>query len=180
MNIANKLTILRILLIPFFVLCFFTENFVIALIIFILASVTDFLDGFLARKYNMCTDFGAFLDPVADKLLVMSALYLFSLNSVFPWYCFLIMFCRDLLVDSLRMVSSRKGITIKANIFGKLKTVLQMICIIILFMNVILVNVLWPFTNLLTQIFIYASTIVSALSGIIYLYEGRSVISEVK
>lgn len=175
MNIANKLTILRILLIPFFLLCFLTENFLLALIIFVLASITDFLDGFLARKYNMCTDFGAFLDPVADKLLVMSALYLFSLNSIFPWYCFLIMFCRDLLVDSLRMVSSRKGITIKANIFGKLKTVLQMICIIILFIDIISAS-----TVLLTQIFIYTSTLVSALSGIIYLYQGRSVIGEVK
>lgn len=176
MNIANKLTVSRILLIPFFVLSFIYAYFGLALILFVIASVTDFLDGYLARKYNLCTDFGAFLDPVADKLLVMSALYLFSVSTTIPWYCFLLMFGRDLVVDSLRMISAAKGITIKANIFGKLKTVLQMICVILLLLSAGFFEQL----HVYSLIFVYISTFVSLLSGIIYLFEGWSVIGEAK
>ncbi len=148
MNIANKLTLLRILMIPVF-LVFLIPNEIpflsvwvhsagegmtvlfswIALFIFVLASVTDFLDGFIARKYNMISNFGKFMDPLADKLLVCTALIgLMSLAKLNIWFV-LVVIARDFIISGFRLVAAERGVVIAAGMSGKIKTTMQMILI---------------------------------------------------
>lgn len=148
MNLPNKLTLLRICMIPVFIVAYFlpyTWTPWVAAGIFVLAAFTDFLDGRIARKYNLVTDFGKLLDPVADKILVASALFCLAATNPFQWLglidmsssgltdvagyvlivgCIVIL-ARELLVDGVRMVAASKGMVIQANIFGKIKTILQ-------------------------------------------------------
>lgn len=162
MNLPNKLTVLRMLMIPLFLfflifpgICGFTVSRIIAAVLFALTALTDMLDGKIARKYNLITDFGKFLDPLADKLMVFGAMIgiivmtyetapspegaAYSVFAkVFAWAAFLIIF-RELAVTSMRMVVSKsEGIVIAANIFGKLKTVSQILGIIIILIEPIL------------------------------------------
>ena len=163
--------------------------YLIALIIFIIASLTDFLDGYLARKWHQVTDLGKFLDPIADKLLVnCSLLYLmlphFNLDTLtIPLFCVILMISRDLIVDAFRFIASSKGLVLSANIFGKMKTVLQMIAIPLVFLNG------WPFSYFdsswnplcrIATIFIYLATFMSVLSGVIYIVSNRFVLKEKK
>lgn len=139
MNIANLLTMLRILLIPIFYLCFLSnldnKDFY-ATLIFLLASFTDFLDGYLARKYNLITNFGKIMDPLADKLLVMTALItLISVNRVDAWIVIIIL-ARELGITALRVITASEGVDVSAGTLGKLKTVFQMIAIVMLLMNI--------------------------------------------
>ena len=139
MNIANKLTIGRAVAIPFFIF-FLMTDFVpgskwIALGLFIVASFTDFLDGYIARKYNMVSNFGKFMDPLADKLLVCSALIgLLALGEI-NVYLVMIIIARDFIISGFRLIAAENGIVIAANMWGKLKTVAQMIMIIVLIAN---------------------------------------------
>lgn len=141
MNIPNQLTILRMALIPAFVACYFyIENplvaGIVAAIIFAVASLTDMLDGKIARKYNIVTNFGKIMDPLADKALVFSAFLMLAVNiealdSIMIWAC-VIVFIRELGVTSIRLVcASNAGNVIAANFFGKAKTVTQMACILV-------------------------------------------------
>ena len=137
MNLPNKLTVLRVILVPFFVF-FILSDFIphhnlIALVIFAAASYTDHLDGKIARRDNLITNFGKFMDPLADKILVISALTCFvALGSVSPWFLILIVF-REFAVTSIRLVaSSGSGKVIAANIWGKAKTVSQIVAVIII------------------------------------------------
>lgn len=142
MNLPNKLTILRMLLVPIFVLVLLLSNNVdsvwirvLPLIIFVAASLTDTLDGQIARKYNLITDFGKFMDPLADKLLVCSALICFiELGYLYSWIVILII-AREFVISGFRMIAASKGITIAANKWGKLKTVFQMILVITILCN---------------------------------------------
>lgn len=138
MNIANLLTMLRILLIPIFYFCFlgsFENKDIYATLIFLFASFTDFLDGFLARKYNLITNFGKIMDPLADKLLVMTALItLISINRVPAWIVIIIL-ARELGITALRVITASEGIDVSAGKLGKIKTVFQMIAIIMLLLN---------------------------------------------
>ena len=127
MNLPNKLTILRIVMIPIFVVCFYVTaipvNFVISAVIFALAAAPDFLDGYIARKYNLVTDFGKFLDPIADKVLVSTALIV--LLGVLPWYSAImvaLIMARELIVSGFRLVAAGKGMVIAADKSGKIKT----------------------------------------------------------
>ena len=137
MNLPNKLTVLRVILVPFFVFFllydFIPHHNLIALIIFAAASYTDHLDGKIARRDNLITNFGKFMDPLADKILVISALICFvASGTVSPWFLILITF-REFAVTSIRLVaSSGKGKVIAANIWGKMKTVSQIVAIIII------------------------------------------------
>ncbi len=132
MNLPNKLTMLRIILVPVFIAFMYIRQPAcqyIAMVIFIAASITDLLDGRIARSRNMVTDFGKFLDPIADKLLVMSALVMLVCQLKMPaWIC-IVMLSREFIVTGLRLVASSKGKVIAAGIWGKLKTVSQMIFI---------------------------------------------------
>lgn len=154
---------------------------------FIVASATDFLDGYLARKWNQITNLGKFLDPIADKLLVDTLLIFLC----FPWsysegslsipaFCVVIMIARDLVVDGLRQLAASKGIVLAANKFGKVKTVLQMIAIPLVLLNG------WPFTYFdaswgygrIPLIIVYLATLASLLSGIIYVAQNLKVFKE--
>lgn len=132
MNLPNQITISRIILVPlimvFYMVSAIPYGKLIATILFIIASVTDFLDGYLARKNNQVTDFGKFLDPIADKLLVMAGILIIIIDTILPLYVYIIVctliFARDYFVNSLRQVASTKGVVIAADKSGKLKTVL--------------------------------------------------------
>ncbi len=130
MNTPNKLTLLRVLLIPFFVWAMYVDQTVIALVIFVVASATDALDGHLARKHNLVTNFGKFMDPIADKLLVMSALLMLvdRIGAIF----IIIMLGREFVISGFRLVASDAGIVIAAGKSGKLKTIVQMVMIVYL------------------------------------------------
>ena len=132
MNTANKLTMLRIFLIPVFLVVLYLDfpfHMLFALAIFILASVTDFVDGYIARHYNLVTDFGKFMDPLADKMLVMSALLWFVEMGRFPAWALLIVVVREFAVTGLRLIAVERGRVIAAAWSGKIKTASTMVCI---------------------------------------------------
>lgn len=140
MNLPNKLTVLRVLMVPFFVLFMLTDlggvaNKWIALAIFVVASLTDLLDGKIARKYNLVTNFGKFMDPLADKLLVCSAMIcLIGKGSLAAWIVIVII-AREFIISGFRLVASDNGIVIAASYWGKFKTVFQMAMVIVLIMD---------------------------------------------
>jgi len=204
MNIPTKITLTRIAgvvaLLIFLFVCSLIPDFtsttlgdsginlvyLIALIIFIVASATDYLDGHLARKWNQVTDLGKFLDPIADKMLVNSMLIFL----VFPWnfapeqeifmpvFCVIIMIVRDLIIDALRQIAAIKNRALAANIFGKIKTVTQMIAIPAVLLNG------WPFSYFdadwgcfrISMILVYLATIASIVSGVIYVVKNFDVV----
>ena len=153
---------------------------------FVIASYTDYLDGYLARKNNQVTDFGKFLDPVADKLLINSmVIFLIVPASYAPGqmnfsiWCAILLVARDIVVDALRFVAANKGVVIAANIFGKLKTVLEMIAVGLVLLNgwpFIYFDAEWPVR--IADIFVYLATIASVVSGAIYVIQNRKVFKE--
>lgn len=135
MNTANKLTMCRVVMIPVFIVLLywnFTGHLLAALVVFILASVTDFIDGYVARHHNQVTDFGKFMDPLADKLLVMSAMAWFVEAGWMPAWAFFIVIARELAVTGLRLVAVEQGRVIAAGKSGKVKTASTMVCICLL------------------------------------------------
>ena len=164
MNTPNKLTVARMILVPFLVLFMLTDlggeaNRYIALAIFVVASVTDWFDGKLARKYNLVTNFGKFMDPLADKLLVCSA-----------WFVIIII-GREFIISGFRLIAAENGVVIAANYWGKFKTVSQMIMIILLLID------LGGVFDILEQIFIWLSLALTVISLITYIWQNRSVLS---
>ena len=160
--------------------------------VFIIAAFTDYLDGHLARKMNLVTDFGKFLDPIADKLLNDATMIFLLVPQLYApmqrhdstaltvlAVCVIIMIGRDLVVDALRLIAVQKNIVIAANIFGKAKTVLQMIAIPMLLLNdwpFRFFDNSWPEALQVSNIFFYIATIASLLSGVIYVYQNRHVL----
>ncbi len=132
MNIANILTILRIIMVPIFMYMLLDSEFEWALIIFVLASLTDFLDGYLARKLNLVTNLGKFLDPLADKILVLAAFIAFVEMGYIPSWAVLIIVSRELVVSVFRAIAASRDVVIAAGIWGKLKTVSQMIAVVLI------------------------------------------------
>ena len=170
MNLPNRLTILRIFLIPFFVF-FMLSDFSkwIALIIFVVASLTDMLDGKIARKYNLVTDFGKFMDPLADKLLVCSALIcLVELKRIPAWIVIAII-SRECIISGFRLVAAEKQIVIAANFWGKIKTVCQMFMVILMIANI-------RELTLITQIMMWLSLILTVVSLMTYMVQNKSVL----
>jgi CDP-diacylglycerol--glycerol-3-phosphate 3-phosphatidyltransferase len=168
MNIANKITMLRIAMIPVFMgfmLIDFPYHMEGALAVFLIASITDHLDGHLARKYNLITDFGKFMDPLADKLLVTSAfVILIQMGRIEAWIVFVIL-AREFAVSGLRSLAAAQNIVIAASNFGKLKTVTQIVAICILILN----NFPFNLINLPIDIIsIYVTLIITVLSGVDY------------
>ncbi|MDH6367214.1 MULTISPECIES: CDP-diacylglycerol--glycerol-3-phosphate 3-phosphatidyltransferase [unclassified Breznakia] len=192
MNLPNKLSLFRVILVPIIVCVYVIDmnlgnihimdtllpvKNVIALLIFAVASFTDFLDGYIARKYQLITSFGKFIDPIADKLLVNTLFILLAVSGQVSVVPVVIMIWRDTLVDGMRMMAAQKGIVVAAGIWGKLKTVLQMFAIIfVLLANVPFVAVGIP----VDQILVYAATLVSVISGIKYFMEMKEFILESK
>lgn len=165
MNIPNKLTILRVCLIPVFVIVYkinaIPNNEMIAAFIFIFASITDFFDGYLARKYKLITNFGKFLDPLADKLLVNTALICFLTiqNNPVPFWVVLVIIARDFIINGFRLIASDNGVVIAADYWGKAKTATQMIMIIY-----VILDFDFMYSDVIGYVFIYLSAILTVIS----------------
>lgn len=182
MNLPNKLTVFRMLLIPIFLLFLLAPLGIegqlarfIATAIFCIASFTDFLDGFIARKYNLVTSFGKFMDPLADKLLVSSAMIaLIGISDAvvnLPSIVVIVIIAREFAITGFRTLAAEQGVIMAAGIWGKLKTVCQMIMIILLLLNInnaILINV--------TNILIYLSLILAIVSAVDYIIKNKGVL----
>lgn len=173
MNLPNKLTILRVILIIPFVAVMMMEGSVpyaryIGCAIFVIASLTDMLDGKIARKYNLITNFGKFADPLADKLLVAAALVIFVYNhQLSAWFVIIIM-SREFIISGFRLVAVEQGIVIAAGWSGKVKTVLQMVMTILLLLNIEAISII-------TTIVSYAALIMTVYSLAEYLYKNWGV-----
>ncbi len=175
MNTPNKLTLLRVILIPFFVVCMLAVNAGwgkwAALAIFIIASLTDTLDGYLARRDNLVTNFGKFMDPLADKLLVCSAMICLVDMERIPSWVVIIIIGREFVISGFRLIASDNGVVIAANYWGKIKTVCQMIMIIVVIAN------LGGVFDVVEQVLIYLSLILTVISLATYLWDNRKVLS---
>ena len=177
MNLPNKLTVLRVLMIPFFVV-FMLVDIVpgmdkwIALIIFAVASLTDLLDGKIARKYNLVTNFGKFMDPLADKLLVNSAMICLVEMGRLPAWIVIIIISREFIISGFRLVASDSGIVIAASYWGKFKTVFQMVMIIVMIMD------LGSSFVMLETILIYIALILTVVSLIDYIAKNKEVLTK--
>ena len=175
MNTPNKLTLLRVILIPFFVVCMLAVNADwgkwAALAIFIIASLTDMLDGYLARRDNLVTNFGKFMDPLADKLLVCSAMICLVDMERIPSWVVIIIIGREFVISGFRLIASDNGVVIAANYWGKIKTVCQMIMIIVVIAN------LGGVFDVVEQVLIYLSLILTVISLATYLWDNRKVLS---
>lgn len=191
MNTPNKLTLLRICLVPIFVLFLLWEqlpyHFIWALLVFVGASITDAIDGHLARKHHLITDFGKFLDPLADKILVVSALICFVEMGLCSAVVVVIVIAREFLVSALRLVAVGDGTVIAASIWGKLKTVSQMIAVIYILVYCVAGTLLpssWELVMTIGkwvgEILLWVSTVLTVISGSDYLWKNRSCINSAK
>ena len=180
MNLPNKLTLFRVILIPFFVFFLLAPYFegygnYIAVAIFIVASITDFLDGKLARKYNLVTNFGKFMDPLADKLLVCSALIcLIQLESIPAWVVIIII-AREFIISGFRLIASDNGVVIAASYWGKFKTAFQMLTVIVLILDI--PNKVFI---ILGTVLIYVSLALTVISLIDYIAKNKDVLKDQK
>lgn len=176
MNTPNKLTVARMILVPFLVVFLLTgwggeANRWICLAIFVAASVTDWFDGHLARKYNLITNFGKFMDPLADKLLVCSAMICMIEVDKLPAWVVIIIIGREFIISGFRLIAAENGIVIAANYWGKFKTVSQMIMIILLIVD------FGGFFAILTEVFIWLSVALTVISLLTYIMQNRKVLS---
>lgn len=177
MNLPNKLTILRVIMIPFFLVALLVDGIPagkwIALAIFIIASFTDMLDGKIARKYNLITNFGKFMDPLADKLLVSAALIALIPLGKIPAWIVIVIISREFIISGFRLIASDNGIVIAASYWGKIKTVTQMVMIVLLiadFSNSII--------DVLETVFIYLALALTVISLLDYLIKNKNVLKD--
>ena len=177
MNLPNKLTTLRVIMIPFFVFFLLWQNGenrtfrIIALALFIIASLTDLLDGKIARKYNLVTNFGKFMDPLADKLLVCSALIcLIELNALPAWMVIIII-SREFIISGFRLIASDNGVVIAASYWGKFKTTFQMISVVLLILDI-------PALAFVTTICVWIALLLTIVSLVDYIYKNHKILTE--
>ena len=178
MNLPNKLTVLRVIMVPFFVFFMLTgvggaANKWIALIIFCVASLTDMLDGKIARARNLVTNFGKFMDPLADKLLVCSAMICLIQTGQLAAWIVVIIIAREFIISGFRLIASDNGVVIAASYWGKFKTTFQMLMVIVLILNVQM-----PFFQILGKILTYAALILTVVSLIDYIVKNKDVLKE--
>ena len=177
MNLPNKLTILRVILIPFFVVFMLFDitgaaDKWIALVIFCVASLTDMLDGKIARKYNLVTNFGKFMDPLADKLLVCTALICLTAMNRLNVIVVLVIIAREFIISGFRLVASDNGIVIAASYWGKFKTVSQMALIIVLIMDL---GGVW---NVVGTVLTWVALLLTVVSLIDYIAKNKQVLTQ--
>ncbi len=180
MNLPNKLTLFRVILIPFFVFFLLAPYFpgygnYIAVAIFIIASLTDFLDGKIARKYNLVTNFGKFMDPLADKLLVCSALICLIALGRIPAWVVIIIIAREFIISGFRLIASDNGVVIAASYWGKFKTASQMIMVIVL-----VLNIPGKVFSVIGTVLIYVSLALTVISLIDYIAKNKDVLKDQK
>ena len=179
MNLPNKLTILRVIMIPFFVLALLYnggENQTlryVAAAIFIIASLTDMLDGKIARKYNLVTNFGKFMDPLADKLLVCSALICLVELKELPAWMVIVIISREFIISGFRLVASDNGVVIAASYWGKFKTTFQMIAVVLLIVEI-------PALSMVTTAVVWIALILTVISLVDYIAKNVNVLKEGK
>lgn len=176
MNGPTILTLMRIVLVAPVMICIFMDSLparIITIVCFVLASLTDFIDGRWARHDKIVTDLGAFLDPLADKMLVNLTFLALVVLEIVPVWMFGVILIRDFAVDGLRMMAARKRITLSASKFGKLKTMTQMITITLILINMIFGNEIFATIN---TILLYIVIILTIFSGLDYLYKGRKLV----
>ncbi len=192
MNLPNKLTVLRVIMIPMVMVCYMVDAIpfgkIIALALFVIAAATDFLDGYIARKYNLVTDLGKFLDPIADKLLVITTLIMIVVDGTIPapWGLIVlaIIISRELIIDAFRLIASTKGIVMAADIFGKAKTMVQCwtmpLCILLAFLNGVTKvqgTLGLDIFAIVCYVLIGLSTVLTVISGVNYIVKNKQVIS---
>ena len=176
MNLPNKLTVVRMVLVPFFVAALLlskTNDSLkwVALALFVIASLTDFADGYIARKYNLVTNFGKFMDPLADKLLVCSAMIcLIPLGRIPAWIVCIIV-AREFAISGFRLIAAEKGTVIAASYWGKFKTTFQMIMVILMLADI-------PQLHTLTQVIMWIATILTIVSLVDYIYKNKDVLKD--
>lgn len=187
MNLPNKLTVARIIATPIFMFTMITDfkyHYVISLVIFVLASLTDMLDGKIARKRGLVTDFGKFLDPLADKMLTTAAYLGFLQSGIcsgITWIVFIVLF-REFMITSLRLVCVQSGKVIAANMWGKAKTVSQMIAVIAtMFINSLLSFVtvsdtLAAVLDIVIAVMLWISAVLTVISGVIYIVQNKEAV----
>lgn len=180
MNLPNKLTVLRVIMIPVFLVFLLTDcagdaSKYIAAAVFVLASLTDMLDGRIARKYNLVTNFGKFMDPLADKLLVCSALIAFVELEYLPAWIVIIIISREFIISGFRLIAADKGVVIAANYWGKFKTTFQMIMTILLILQLD-----YPYADTVEWIFVYIALALTVISLVDYIYRNIGVMSDDK
>ena len=176
MNLPNKLTMIRVILVPAFIVLLFMgqENPLfkyLALAVFVIASLTDTLDGYIARSRNLVTNFGKFMDPLADKLLVCSALICFIQIGTIPAWVVIIIISREFIISGFRLIASDKGVVIAASKWGKAKTVSQMITVILLILDL-------PFLKTVTDVMIIVMTVLTVVSLIDYIVKNAKVLED--
>lgn len=176
MNLPNKLTIARMIAVPFFIAAYLLGYFPAALIIFILASITDYFDGKIARSRNLITNFGKIMDPLADKILVYSALCLFIESEIIAAWMLILILTREFIVAGMRTVAASEGTVLAAGMSGKIKTFLQMVAVIVYLFALCLNNTKATFMMIGNVIF-WASLVMTVYSGAEYVWKNRSVFS---
>ncbi len=180
MNLPNKLTLLRAILVPFFLLMLFVDmipiNFTLALVIFAAASITDALDGHIARKNNLVTNFGKFLDPLADKVLVISALIAFVELDIISSIPVIVIVAREFMVSGLRLLAADDGVVVAAGFWGKLKTAFTMVAIVVILLNFalsgdfdLISGSVQKVIDVVIQLLIWISIVLTVISGCVYL-----------
>ncbi len=179
MNLPNKITVFRVVMIPFFLVFMLAGGIpygkYIAAAIFIVAALSDLLDGYLARKNNLVTNFGKFMDPIADKLLVSSALICFVELKLLPAWIVIIIIAREFIISAFRLIASDNGVVIAASWWAKVKTTVQMIMSIML-----IINLDDPIINVLEQVVIYLAVVLTLVSLVEYLIKNKNVLNEKK
>ncbi|MCH5262030.1 MAG: CDP-diacylglycerol--glycerol-3-phosphate 3-phosphatidyltransferase [Lachnospiraceae bacterium] len=177
MNLPNKLTMFRVILIPFFVVFMLVDITLydkwIALGIFIIASLTDLLDGKIARKYNLVTNFGKFMDPLADKLLVCSALICLVALSKIPAWMVIVIIAREFIISGFRLIASDNGVVIAASYWGKFKTTFQMVMICLMIADITAISVI-------TAVVMWVAVVLTVVSLIDYLVKNKDVMKDTK
>lgn len=176
MNLPNKLTMFRVILIPFFVVFLLVDitpvDKWIALAVFIIASLTDMLDGKIARKYNLVTNFGKFMDPLADKLLVCSALVCLVAVDRIPAWMVIVIIAREFIISGFRLVAADNRVVIAANYWGKFKTTFQMIMVCLMIVDL---SRFLPWMGLLTDVIMWIALVLTVISLVDYLVKNKAV-----
>lgn len=179
MNLPNKLTVGRVIAVPFFIAAYMYGYYVAAFVLFIAASLTDMLDGKIARKYNLVTNFGKIMDPLADKILVYSAFCLMVEDGLVPAWMLIVILAREFAIAGMRTVAASEGIVIAAGMSGKIKTVLQMIAVPFLLLSTAVTNTeIHYYVNLAALGFLWASLVMTVYSGIEYIAQNKNVFSQ--
>ena len=175
MNLPNKLTIARIIAVPFFIAFFMMRMYAIALAIFCLASLTDMLDGKIARSRGPVTNFGKIMDPLADKILVYSALCLFIDDKIISGWMLIVILAREFAVAGMRTVAASEGRVLAAGMSGKIKTVLQMFAVIFIILGLAIPA--YSIIYKIGMVVFFASLIMTVYSGVEYIYKNKDVFS---